>query len=165
MGGISRTNKWDSAAGARLDFAQDFVNKSFTERQKVRVLIGPFAIGQMQMIGRPELLLTSLRPPSDHAVSWYNNACVCNIERRTELENCLKTHTFEEYAARISGQVVATLLGWGPPPQKARRFAAAEECARNARGNISLQLEELFFKLLRTQLSQPCISVLPTYYL
>ena len=107
---------------------------------------------------RPTLLVTSLRPPSDHWVSYYNYACACNVERDPSLRNCTATSSFEEHSMRVAWQVINLLLNGH---QNILRACAKTATALGAAAER--QLEDIVLRMLTDRLSLPCMTTVHTY--
>lgn len=107
---------------------------------------------------RPALLVTSLRPPADHWVSYYNYACVCNVEGYPSLQNCTVRTSFEEHSIDVAWQVIGMVLNGH---QRILRKCADIATALGA--DAERRFEDNVLCMLTARLSAPCLSTMPTY--
>ena len=142
---------------------QSFLELSTAQQEACRMYFSaPGSTFMMaRQIGRPTLLLTSLRPPNDQYVSYYNYACVCNVENRPFLNNCTARTSFEDHSRQVAWQVIMMLLAERNEEKRLLTWCAR---AAAALGSVEeLRFEAALSQMLIGRLSLPCMFPIPTY--
>ena len=141
-----------------------FAVQPHAARSRNRVIVGSGTLCNLHLADRQALVLTTLRPPIDRAISQYNYACACNAEHKEKWNNCKRS--VSEFAKFEASTLINTLLASKCVAGGASLAKRAEEClAALTSEKASADMEQLLLELLQTQLRAPCVSVLPTYEL